>query len=82
MRVWWGGATDGGYLSIPWHRDLAVNAVYRRRMVVIRSAGLKAMCGLASQLQDREVSSIGLRVQRLDSVVMPVLEYGCEVWGT
>jgi hypothetical protein len=49
---------------------------------VIRSAGLKAMWGLASQLQDREISSIGLRVQLFDNIVMPVLQYGCEVWST
>jgi hypothetical protein len=40
---------------------------------IIRSAGVKAMWGLASQLQDREVGSIGLRVQLFDTIVMPVL---------
>jgi hypothetical protein len=49
---------------------------------IIRSAGLKAMWGLASQLQDREVSKISLKVQLFDSIVMPVLQYGCEVWST
>jgi hypothetical protein len=31
---------------------------------------------------DREVSSIKLKVQLFDSIVMPVLQYGCEIWGT
>lgn len=33
------------------------------------------------QVKDRDISHIGLRVQLFGSVVMPVLQYGCEVWA-
>jgi hypothetical protein len=72
--------------TVPTFRYLGIEICSQRGMQaspgIIRSAGLKAMWGLASQLQDREVSSIGLRVQLFDTIVVPVLQYGCEVWST
>jgi hypothetical protein len=69
-----------------WLDDRGIEICSQRGMQaspsITRSAGLKAMWGLASQLQDREVSNVGLRVQLFDAIVMPVLQYGCEVWST
>lgn len=74
----------GWKLCLPF-RYLGIEICSQRGMQVppgvIWSAGLKAVWGLASQLRDRDVCSIGLRVQLFDSIVMPV-QYGFKVWST
>ena len=45
-------------------------------------AAMQAACGLMGRVRDREVNQIWLRVSLFSSLVMPVMQYGCEVWST
>jgi len=65
------------YLGVELHRSKG----FAVAPAVVRSAATKAVCGLMRQVKDRELSHIGLRVQLFGGVVMPVLQFGCEVWG-
>ena len=66
------------YLGVEVHRSKGFGVAPG----VVGSAAMKAVCGMMRQVVDRDIRNIGLRVQLFNSIVMPVLQYGCEVWST
>lgn len=49
---------------------------------VVTCAATKAMWSMMQQVHDRDILNIGVRVQLFNSIVMSVVQYGCEVWST
>lgn len=49
---------------------------------VVSWAATKAAFGVMRQVMDRNEWHFGLRLQVFDSIVMPILRYGGEVWST
>ena len=48
----------------------------------VTAAANKAMWAMLRQVKDVEILSVLTRVWLFNSLVMPVLQYGCEIWST
>jgi hypothetical protein len=66
------------YLGLTVHRCKGFGTA----PAAVASAAMQAACGLMGRVRDREVNQIWLRVSLFSSLVMPVMQYGCEVWST
>ena len=66
------------YLGIHLHASAGFMGAHE----VIKGTAVKAMWGMVRQLRDREIESVGIRVHMFNTLVMPIMLYGCEIWAT
>jgi hypothetical protein len=66
------------YLGLEVHRCKGFAAA----PAAVRAAATQSACGLMARVKDRDIAHIGMRVRLFGSLVMPVMQYGCEVWST
>ncbi len=66
------------YLGIIFHRK----ADFKAAVEVLAVAARKAMFGMMRRCATMGITNSQLKCQLFDTLVQPVLSYGCEVWGT
>ena len=66
------------YLEVVYHRK----ADFKAAIDVLAVAARKAMFGMLRRCAAMGITDIKLKRQLFDTLVSPVLSYGCEVWGT
>ena len=66
------------YLGIIFHRK----ADFKAAVEVLAVAARKAMFGMMRRCAMMGITNSQLKCQLFDTLVLPVLTYGCEVWGT
>lgn len=66
------------YLGLEVHRCKGLAAA----PAAVQAAATQAACGMMARVRDRDISHIGLRVRLFGNLVLPVMQYGCEVWAT
>lgn len=49
---------------------------------VVHATATKAMWSMMQQVRERHINNTKVRVRLFNALVMPVLEYACEIWGT
>jgi hypothetical protein len=57
------------------------NRGFNRAVDEVHSIAVKAMWGCMRQIRDKEVMGIRMRVELFKALIMPVMMYGCELWG-
>ena len=66
------------YLGVVFHRK----ADFKAAIDVLAVAARKAMFGMLRRCAAMGITDIKLKSELFDTLVSPVLSYGCEVWGT
>jgi len=66
------------YLGVTFHRKTG----YKVAVETLAVAGRKAMFGMMRRCAVLGITDIKLKAQLFDTLVRPILSYGCEVWGT
>jgi hypothetical protein len=66
------------YLGVLFHRK----GDFKAAVDVLAVAARKAMFGMMRRCVSMGITDIKLKCQLFDTLVLPVLSYGCEVWGT
>lgn len=66
------------YLGLEVHRCKGFAAA----PAAVQTAATQAACGMMARVRDRDIVHTGLRVRLFGSLVLPVMQYGCEVWAT
>lgn len=65
------------YLGIVMHRD----GKYTHAMDTLASAGMRALFAMQMRCKDLCIWDYKLKCHLFNSLVQPVLSYGCEIWG-
>ena len=70
-------STEFVYLGMPFHATMALRRAVDRSVAAAR----RAMHALLCRLNALNIHNIRMRCYLFDTLVRPVLNYGCEVWG-
>ena len=66
------------YLGVVFHRK----ADFKVAVATLAITAKKAMFGMMRRCAVLGIQDVKLRCQLFDALVMPILSYGCEMWGT